>query len=387
MNVRTVSIASLMLATLGLSQAGVAQPPHNAPPPEVAVISIAPATVPVAFSFVGVTEASKIVEVRSRIQGFLETRDFEEGAWVEEGTLLFTVDARPFEADQQIAVAQVEQAEARVHLAEQDVKRLRSVTVPGAIAESDLDKQVAELTNANAMLRLAKAQLAKAELEVSYTKVTAPLTGFIDKAEKEIGSLVDAGQNSLLTRMRQVDPIYVSFSISEREYLAMRKAEASGELIFENGSGPYLEITLLDGKDYALQGQLNFESSQVDINTGTVELRGEFKNPQQALKPGQFVKAHIRGWIRPNTITVPQRAVSQSPQGAYVYVVGEDNKAEMRIVTPGQWVGDDWIVESGLQAGEKVVVEGLTMVQPGIVVVPVPAAAPEAAPAATPEAK
>lgn len=387
MNVRIASKTWLILAAVALARTAAAQPPMDAPPPEVAVITMAPATVPVSFSFVGVTEASKVVEVRSRIQGFLETRDFEEGAWVEEGTLLFTIDARPFEADQQIAVAQVEQAESRVHLAEQDVKRLRSVTVPGAIAESDLDKQVAEMTNASAMLRLAKAQLAKAELEVGYTKVTAPLTGFIDKAEKEIGSLVDAGQNSLLTRMRQVDPIYVSFSISEREYLAMRTAEASGELVIENGDGPYVEITLLDGKTYGLQGQLNFESSQVDINTGTVELRGEFKNPEQALKPGQFVKAHIRGWIRPNTLTVPQRAVSQSPQGAYVYVVGAENKAEMRIVTPGQWVGNDWIVESGLKAGEKVVVEGLTMVQPGIVVVPVPADAPEASPATTPEAK
>lgn len=374
MNKRIASSGFLMLLMLGAGPIATAQPPHGAPPPpEVSVLTVSPATVPVSFSYVGVTEASKVVEVRSRIQGFLETRDFEEGAWIEAGTRLFTVDARSFEADLQVAQAQVEQAESRVHLAEQEVKRLRSVTVPGAIAESDLDKQVAEVNNATALLRLAKAQLAKAQLELGYTKIDAPLTGFIDKAEKEIGSLVDAGQNSLLTRMRQVDPMYVSFSVSEREFLAMRDAEARGELVVADGAEPYLEITLLDGKPYKLQGKLNFESSQVDINTGTVELRGDFQNPDQFLKPGQFVKARIGGWIRPNTITVPQRAVSQSPQGAYVYVVGPENKAELRIITPGEWVGKDWIVQSGLKEGEQVVVEGITKVQPGIVVVPMPA--------------
>lgn len=359
---------------LGAAYAAGAQPPGGAPPPpEVFVSEIGVTTAPLSFDFVGLTNASRVVEVRSRIQGFLETRDFEEGAYIEEGTKLFTIDARPFKADLEIAAAQVEQAEARLQLANQSVKRLQSVSVPGAIAESDLDEKIAEQTNAAAALKLAKAQRAKAELELGYTLVEAPLTGFIGKAEKEIGSLVDAGANSLLVTMRQVDPIYVSFQVSERDWLAWRASSESGEFVLADGlTEPYIEITLLDGTLFEGRGAMNFEAAALDTLTGAVEIRATFENPANTLKVGQFVKTHLRGWVRPNTLTVPQRAVNQAPQGAFVYVINGDNTAEMRPVTLGQWIGKSWIVESGLSAGEKVVVEGLSRVQPGIAVVPKP---------------
>lgn len=359
---------------LGAAYAAGAQPPGGAPPPpEVFVSEIGVTTAPLSFDFVGLTNASRVVEVRSRIQGFLETRDFEEGAYIEEGTKLFTIDARPFRADLEIAAAQVEQAEARLQLANQSVKRLQSVSVPGAIAESDLDEKIAEQTNAAAALKLAKAQRAKAELELGYTLVEAPLTGFIGKAEKEIGSLVDAGANSLLVTMRQVDPIYVSFQVSERDWLAWRASSESGEFVLADGlTEPYIEITLLDGTLFEGRGAMNFEAAALDTLTGAVEIRATFENPANTLKVGQFVKTHLRGWVRPNTLTVPQRAVNQAPQGAFVYVINGDNTAEMRPVTLGQWIGKSWIVESGLSAGEKVVVEGLSRVQPGIAVVPKP---------------
>lgn len=363
--------AIILLAdfSVGLAQG---PPKGQAPPPEVAVVTVEPHTVPVAYEFVGVTEASKIVEVRARIQGFLETRDFDEGAYIDQGTLLFTVDPRSFKADQQIAVARVEQAESRLALAKQEVERLQSVTVPGAIAETDLDKALAEQTDAEASLSLAKAQLAKADLELSYTKIEAPLTGFIGKAERDIGSLVDAGANSLLAVMRQVDPIYVSFQVSEREFLTYQRQVKSGEIVLKEGlDEPYLEATLLDGSVYPEHGVINFESANF-VQIGTVELRATLHNPDKFLKAGQFVKVHIRGYVRPNTITVPQRAVSQAPQGSYVFVVNDENKAEFRTITPGPWSAQDWIVNSGLSAGERVVVEGLVKVQPGIVVKPVP---------------
>lgn len=348
-------------------------PQESPPPPEVFVTTIAESTIPMSYDFVGLTNASRVVEVRSRIQGFLETRDFEEGAYIDEGTRLFTIDSRPFKADLQIAVAQVEQAEARLHLAEQEVKRLQSVTVPGAIAESDLDKQIAEQTNAAAALKLAKAQLAKAELEMSYTTIEAPLTGFIDKAEKEIGSLVDAASNSLLVTMRQVDPMYVSFQVTERDWLEWREASETGELVLADGlEEPYLEITLLDGSNYNERGEMNFEAAAIDVRTGNVEIRATFANPDNKLKVGQFVKAHIRGWVRPRTLTVPQRAINQSPQGAFVYALKDDNVAQIRSVKLGQWFENKWVVTSGLKAGDQVIVEGLTRVQPGIPVQPKP---------------
>lgn len=365
----------LTVATIvfGVALHASAQPPAP-PPPEVSFVTIETRTVPVYFDFVGITNASKVVEVRSRVQGFLEARTFEEGARVEEGTVLFRIDARPFEADVQVAKARVAQAEARLHLSEQEVRRLESVSVPGAIAASDVDQKVAERANAQASLSLAKAELAKAELELDYTTVEAPLTGYIGKAIRDLGSLVDGSANSLLSEMQQVDPIYVSYRMSEREYLSWRHEIAEGGYVLDGVEKPYVEITLLDGTVYPETGDIDFEGVAVDVQTGSVEMRATLPNPDQRLKPGQFVKAFMRGYVQPAAITVPQRAVNASPQGSFVYVLGDDNTAQMRIITAGKWTGRDWIVESGLEAGEKVLVEGLVKVQPGIVVNPSPAA-------------
>jgi membrane fusion protein (multidrug efflux system) len=291
---------------------------------------------------------------------------------VEAGKQLYKIDPLPFEADLEIAKARVTQAEARLKLAEKEVARLKSVSVPGAIAQSDLDKQLAEQSDAAAALNLVKAELAKAELELGYTVIEAPLTGYVGKTLKEIGSLVDQAQNGLLTVMHQVDPIYVSYKMTERDYLRWRSLEADGGYTVSDGEGPYLEVTLLDGTTYPLRGKLDFESTTVDTSMGSVELRATFDNPERKLKPGQFVRAHMRGYLRPNAIAIPQRAVSESPQGSYVYVIKDDNTAELRVVEPGSWSGADWIIESGLSAGEKVVVDGVTKVQPGAAVTPAP---------------
>ncbi len=366
-------LTPLLMSCLALLSADrlAAQPPAP-PPPEVTYVTVTPKSMPVSFDFVGVTEASKIVEVRARVRGFLESRDFKEGTLVEQGTRLYLIDPRPFEADREIAKARVAQAQAALSLAEKEVNRMESVKVPGAIAQSDLDKQLAERTNATAALNLARAELAKAELEVGYTLVEAPLTGYVGKTQKEIGSLVDEGSNGLLTTMQQVDPIYVSYQMTERDYLNWRKLAAEGGYVLDGTNNPYLEITLLDGTEYPPQGKIDFEDTAVDINTGSVEMRATFDNINRQLKPGQFVRAHMRGYVRPDAISVPQKAVSESPQGAFVYVIKDDNSVALRIVEPGDWSGADWIIESGLEAGEKVVVDGLIKVQPGITVVPSP---------------
>jgi membrane fusion protein (multidrug efflux system) len=381
--------STALLAAMGLATTttALAQPPgHQPPPPEVDFVTVTPQTLPVEFKYIGIAAASKTVEVRSRVRGFIKSRDFEEGALVKPGQSLFTIDQESFRADLEIAKARVQQSESRVRLAEQDVRRLQSVKEPGAIAQSDLDKQLAEQTNAAAALRLSEAELAKAELEFSYTAVESPLTGYIDKALKEIGSYVDDGQNSLLAIVRQVDPIYVSFQVSEREYLSLRGQQQRGEIQLASGDKPYVEVTLLDGTSLAERGAIDFESAVVDIDTGTVEMRAVFANADNRLKPGQFLDVRLGGWVRQNTLAVPQRAVGQSPQGAYVYVVGDDNKAEYRIVHPGEWSGKLWIISSGLHAGERVIVEGLVKVQPGIDVVPREWTGAESAEPATPAA-
>lgn len=371
-----VTLLSIGCVTFAAAGPGGAAPP----PPEVTVVTVEAKTVPVTFEYVGIVEPSKLVEIRSRVQGFLESRDFEEGARVVEGDLLFRIDPRSFEADVEVAQAHVAQAEARLQLAQQEVKRLQSVTVPGAIAQSDLDKQMAEQANAAAAVRLAKAQLAKAELELGYTTVTAPLDGYIGKTLKEIGSLVDAGQNSLLATISQVDPMYVSFDVSEREYLAWRDAIDRGELVAANGAAPYVEIRLLDGTVYPRKGAIEFEDVAVDLQTGSVETRATFPNPDFRLKPGQFVSCRVVGWERPATIAVPKRAVTQSPQGPFVYVLDSDNIAQMRPIEPGPWSGDSWLVEAGVAVGDRVVVEGLVKVRPGSPVTPVQRAPEDPAP-------
>ena len=360
----------LLLAGITVQAVEAQGPPGmQMPPPAVTLATAQVNSVPISYEYVGMTEASKTVEIRARVQGFLETRDFQEGSFVDTGARLFTIDPRSLKADRQIALAQVEEAQARLQLAEQEVKRLQSVRQPGAISQTDLDQKIAAQATASAAVRLAKAQLAKSDLELSYTTIEAPLTGFIGKASKEIGSLVDSGQNSLLATMQQVDPLYVSFRVSENDYLALHQSLKSGELVLAKDTPePYVEIVLLDGRSYEKRGKVSFEEVSLDTKTGTVEMRGTFENPEKKLKPGQFVKAHFKGWERPNTLIIPQRAVSQSPQGAYVYVVGADMKAERRGVKLGSWSENNWIIMDGLKAGEQVIVEGLTKVQPGMVV-------------------
>ena len=204
-------------------------------------MNVQPCLVPVTFDYSGVTAASKTVEMRARVRGYIETRDFEEGSLVKAGTRLFTIDPRTFEADKEIAAARVEQAEARRKLADQDLERLKSVSVPGAVAATDIDKQAAALAEASASLRLSKAELAKSELELGYTKIDAPMDGLIGKAMKEIGSLVDVGENSLVAVMHQVSPIYVSLRVSERDYLAWRTDQESGALALVDGQQPYVK--------------------------------------------------------------------------------------------------------------------------------------------------
>lgn len=374
--------------------------PAPSPPAEVTFITLTPEVVPIRYEWVAQTVASRTVEIRARVPGFLTRRPFEEGGSVDEGALLFQIDQRSYLADLEIARARLAQAEARLALADVTLQRVKAAAAQGGTNQQELDEKSAQRKEAEAAVQLAKGTLAKAELDLSYTTILAPMPGRIGTSPVYEGAYVDAGPNSLLATVVASDPIYVAFSISEREILSWQRAVEAGRIRFEGDPEPpanltseqlrelrmqrsrdakvKVEITLIDGATYPHIGELNFIDVVVNPQTGTAFVRADVPNPEERLKPGQFVKAALLGWERPNTLVVPQRAVVQQPTGQFVYVVGEGDKAELRGITTGQWHEDGWIVDSGLAPGDRVIVDGTLRIQPGVPIKPTPA--PQAAP-------
>jgi membrane fusion protein, multidrug efflux system len=338
------------------------------PAPEVAATVVTPVTAPGVYEFIAQTAASRTVEVRARVQGFLLKRHFEEGSKVKDGDLLFTIDPRSFEADLQKARASLAQAKAAQALSASNLSRVKQGVESGGLPKAELDKAVAQNDEAIAQIKLAEANVTNAELELSYTKVVSPVSGTVGRAQKQEGSLVDAGTNSLLVESQQVDPIYVNFNVSERDVLQWRADVASGRIKLVSEKNLPTEITLSDSTVYQQQGNINFIDVKVDPMTGTAMIRATFPNPDQKLLPGQFVKLRLMGVTRPNVLTVPQESVVSTPGGTFVYVIDKDSKVERRPVTLGDWLGSDWIVEQGIKPGDRVMVDNLQKVQPGMAV-------------------
>jgi len=364
------------------------------PPFEVTVVRVEPRDIPWTTVHLAQTAASRAVEVRARVQGILVERAFTEGAIVHQGDVLYRIDARPFEAAKQAAEAVLAQARANVEQAGRTVTRKEQLVATDAIARRELDDALTAQALANAQVANAQAQLDAASLNLEFTTVTAPLDGRIDKVVREQGTMVDTNLNSLLTTIWRIDPIYVSFRVSEREVLDAARARRSGEIAAPGGDdGLRVAVELIDGTQYPHEGAINFHSVQVDPATGTAEVRAELANPEEALVPGQFVRAHVVGLTRRDALTVPQRAVQMGQQSSFVYVVGKDDKVEVREVALSTWEGADWLVESGIAAGERVIVDGIQKVRPGSVVKPVeapaqsPAQTPAQAPAQAPAQK
>ncbi len=368
----------LTLSMLGVIVLSACKPPDSKPaappampPQEVSVVEVAPATVPVEYEYIGKTEASMTVEIRARVTGFLLKRLFEEGKPIRAGDPLFEIDPKPFEADLEIARAKLAQAEAGERLAQLDVTRYTEATQKGAASRRELDAAETSLADARASVNLARAQVAKAELDLSYTHIASPVTGIIGRSLKDEGSYLDPSNSGLLAVATQTNPMYVTFAISERDWLQWRHDVESGTVKGDMNTSP-VRVWTLDGKPYAHGGRINYFDTEVDPQTGAARARAELPNPDDQLKPGQFVRVKLQGWQRPNTITVPQRAVIQNPGGKFVMIVDADSKTQIRPVTLGAWLGDDWVVEGGLKAGDRVVVEGFAKAMPGTTVRAVP---------------
>lgn len=384
------AMAVLAAALAGCGQGGQPGGHMGFPPAQVATVTLAPRTLPVSWEYVGQTTGSKDVEVRARVTGILEKKLFQEGGQVKAGQPLFTIDPKPLEAQAAAARADVARAEAQLAQAEREAARLVPLAERRAVGRKEADDALSAVDLARATLAAAKARYAEVELNLGYTRVVAPVTGLTSRAMKSEGSLVNANE-TLLTVISQVDPIWVPFNISENEQLAINRSVAAGLLELPKDNGFEVTIRLADGTVFPRSGKINFADTRVNPATGSYEMRAEVANRDRALKPGQFVRVTLKGAMRRNAIAVPQVAVLDGPQGKFVYVPGKDKDGKdvalPRPVVLGPWVEADgvnlWVVESGLKAGETVIVDGVARIMaPGSpIMLGPPPGAPGAAPA------
>jgi membrane fusion protein (multidrug efflux system) len=422
-----VAVCAAVLSA-GCGGEGTKKAPQTAEAASVSVV-VAPVqqkTVPIESELTARTDATESVEIRARVKAFLQAQHFQEGTVVQKGQLLFTLDPREYEAQLQqgkaqlakaevdlqqarekstvqAAEANVEVSQAQLNKSDQDVKRLQPLAAQQAVPQQDYDNalaaqrawradveakkatlntakvnQAAAIGEAEAAVALARAAIIQAELNVEYCGIRSPITGLIGVRQVAPGNLVGSGEPTLLATVSSINPMRVFVSISEQDYLTYeaRRREGKGR-----GAGD-LQLLLADGRTYAHKGKLTVVDRAVDLKTGTLSLITEFPNPAGTLRPGQFGRVHFASGVAENALLVPQKAVTEMQSAKIVYVVGPENKVQLRSVGLGPRVGPDYVVTEGVKAGENVIVEGILKVRPGSIVKPVsqPMTAEAAAP-------
>jgi membrane fusion protein, multidrug efflux system len=377
---------ALAICAVALTGCGRGKPPA-APQAQVipaAIITVVAGEVPFESEFVGETESSQEVEIRARVEGFLESIDYREGSRVAKGDVLFQMDRKPFEAALEAARAELQAQQARLNTSSANLKRVGPLAAEDALSQKDLDDAQGARDAAVAAVEGARSRVQQAEFNLSYTTIRSPVDGVTSFARKQPGSFIAPGPDSLLTYVAALDPMRVNFSISENEQLRFTKLRQEGKLK-PPADGKYtVKIVLADGTVVPAPGHVTFGDASYSKETGTFLVRAELPNKDGALRPGQFVRVLLGGARWANAIELPQRAVMQGPQGNFVWVVDAESKAQFRPVTVGPLTGDLWLIDQGLQAGERVVVDGGIKLAPGVTVKPVePGQVPPGTPAAS----
>lgn len=369
-----LAVVGCIAALVGCSKPESAAQP-SPPPQQVTVIKAAPQSVPIISERVGQTQSVQTVEIRSRVDGTVEKIGFEEGRIINQGDLMFVIDRRPFEAALAQAKANLMQARAAYVKSRQELTRIRPLAKEDAVSQQELEAAVARESGDKAAVEAAEAALSQAKLNLEYTTIRAPITGLVGSTEVRVGSLVTQ-RETLLATISDLDPIYVTFSVPERAYLAWAKQHPK-DRIGGGDAAKAIEFKLILADDwvYPHQGSFDFADRNVDPKTGTLRLRVKFPNPEQILRPGQFVRVRYAARENPDAILVPQRAIQEIQGKRSVYVVGPEGKAQFREVTTGARAGNDVIIEKGLQPGDTVIVDGAQKIRPGAPVNPVPLAA------------
>lgn len=341
-------------------------------PPEIPVIEVTSTEIPITSDFVGQTYGYFDIAIRARVEGFLEGMHFNEGTRVRKGQLLYSIDPQPFEAEVAEARSRLAQAKTRLVRAENDLNRVRPLAEVNAVSQRDLDAAIAERDAAEAEVDAAEAGVTQARIQLGYTRIHAPINGIIGLSEAKVGDFVGRDPNSIvLNTVSRLDTILVRFSITESQYLTLRRFEQQEERSSHSGPKPGLELILADGSTHPYKGKVDFGDRQVDPTTGTLRLQASFPNPEGLVRPGQFARIRAVITVLENGIMIPQRCIKEIQGIFQVYVVNEDNEVEIRRVQTGPKKGNMWIILEGLKPGEKVVLEGIQQARTGFKIKPV----------------
>ncbi len=339
--------------------------------PEVSVIEIKTQELIITTELPGRTNPYKIAEIRPQVNGIILKRYFTEGSNVKAGDILYQIDPAQYKAVYDSARAALSRAEATLQAVKAKYERYQELIKVNAISKQEFDDVKAQYEQTLAEIEALKAQVRNAQINLGYTKITAPISGRIGKSNVTEGALVTAYQAQELTRIQQLDPIYVDIPQSTKELRELEKRLEQGRLKYAGKEQNKVKLILEDGTVYPLEGTLQFKDITVDPTTGSVTLRAIFPNPKGILLPGMFVRAVIKEGINKSAILVPQQTVFRDTKGnPFVYIVDKENKVQIRPIQVDRAIGDRWLVSEGLQVGEKVIIEGIQKIMPGATVKP-----------------
>ena len=357
------------LAGLTLLAACGREAPKLAPAPlEVSVLTVRPADVDISREYIAQTQSSQAVNIQARVSGFLDKRVYTEGSMVKAGQVLFRMDPKPFQAQLDAANAALQRNQAAMTVAKQNLDRTKPLAAKNALSQKDLDDAQGQYEQSAAAVEQSKAQVESAKLDLSYTVISSPVNGISSYAAVADGTYLSP-QNAQLTTVSVLSPIWVNFSLSENEYLRIQNDIRDGRVKLPPDMNLLVEIVQPDGSIFPFKGKITFADPNYNAQTGTFLIRATVDNPKGMLRPNQYVRARLKGAVRPGAILVPQRAVQQGAKGHFAWVINPQGKAELRPVVVGDWYGDSWFIAEGLAAGDRLVVDGAQRLTPGAPVV------------------